>query len=83
MSGHPLLKKPKTEPQETEQHLDQEEEEEEEENHDKEMEEQIRREQEEAMVALIEHRTKEVDHLRQRITYYKAQVFLSLFSFSC
>ncbi|KAH6781934.1 transducin family protein / WD-40 repeat family protein [Perilla frutescens var. frutescens] len=26
------------------------------------------------MVALIEHRTKEVEHLRQRITYYKAQL---------
>lgn len=74
MSGYPLPKKPKIEPQETQQQLDQEEEEEEEESNDKEMEEQIRREQEEAMVALIEHRTKEVDHLRQRITYYKAQL---------
>lgn len=68
MSGHRFLKKPKTEPQETEQQL------EEEENNDVENEEQIRIEQEEAMVALIEHRTKEVEHLRQRITYYKAQV---------
>ncbi|XP_057791492.1 uncharacterized protein LOC131008579 [Salvia miltiorrhiza] len=71
MSGHPLLKKPKTEPQETAQQLEQDEEEE---NNDEEMEEQIRNEQEEAMVALIEHRTKEVEHLRQRITYYKAQL---------
>lgn len=31
-------------------------------------------EQEEALVALIEHRTKEVQHLRQRISYYKSQV---------
>ena len=33
-----------------------------------------RAEQEEALVALIEHRTKEVEHLRQRISYYKSQV---------
>ncbi|KAK9157060.1 hypothetical protein Scep_003634 [Stephania cephalantha] len=31
-------------------------------------------EQEEALVALIEHRTKEVEHLRQRISYYKSQL---------
>lgn len=31
-------------------------------------------EQEEALVALIEHRTKEVEHLGQRISYYKSQV---------
>ncbi|KAJ8550874.1 hypothetical protein K7X08_000244 [Anisodus acutangulus] len=37
------------------------------------MEEQNRIEQEEALVALIEHRAKEVDHLRQRLTYYKSQ----------
>ncbi|XP_006346630.1 uncharacterized protein [Solanum tuberosum] len=37
------------------------------------MEEQDRMEQEEALIALIEHRTKEVEHLRQRITYYKSQ----------
>ncbi|KAJ8539255.1 hypothetical protein K7X08_013507 [Anisodus acutangulus] len=36
------------------------------------MEEQNRIEQEEALVALIEHRAKEVDHLRQRLTYYKS-----------
>ncbi|GMQ09505.1 hypothetical protein CsSME_00052859 [Camellia sinensis var. sinensis] len=34
----------------------------------------FRDEQEEAMVALIEHRTKEVEHLRQRISYYKSQL---------
>ncbi|XWS37034.1 hypothetical protein CRYUN_Cryun19dG0009100 [Craigia yunnanensis] len=33
-----------------------------------------RAEQEEALVALIEHRTKEVEHLRQRISYYKSQL---------
>lgn len=77
MSGYPLLKKPKTEPEETEE----EEEDPEEEKNDGEMEEQIRNEQEEALVALIEHRTKEVEHLRQRITYYKSQVFLFLFFF--
>ncbi|GFZ17313.1 hypothetical protein Acr_26g0005830 [Actinidia rufa] len=32
-----------------------------------------RSEQEEALVALIEHRTKEVEHLRKRIDYYKSQ----------
>ncbi|XP_015059183.1 uncharacterized protein LOC107005175 isoform X2 [Solanum pennellii] len=37
------------------------------------MEEQERKEQEEALIALIEHRTKEVEHLRQRLTYYKSQ----------
>ncbi|KAK8362020.1 hypothetical protein V6Z11_A03G075900 [Gossypium hirsutum] len=31
-------------------------------------------EQEEALVALIEHRTKEVEHLGQRISYYKSQL---------
>ncbi|XP_077228821.1 uncharacterized protein LOC143861780 isoform X2 [Tasmannia lanceolata] len=31
-------------------------------------------EQEEALVALIEHRTKEVDHLNKRLTYYKSQL---------
>ncbi|XP_020548263.1 U5 small nuclear ribonucleoprotein 40 kDa protein [Sesamum indicum] len=69
MSGYPLLKKPKIEIEENE-----EEEEEPEENDDEKMEEQIRNEQEEALVALIEHRTKEVEHLRQRITYYKSQL---------
>ncbi|XP_059643025.1 uncharacterized protein LOC132284899 [Cornus florida] len=33
-----------------------------------------RLEQEEALVALTEHRTKEVEHLRQRISYYKSQL---------
>lgn len=39
-----------------------------------------RDEQEEALVALIEHRTKEVEHIRKRITYYQSQVssFFSL-----
>ncbi|CAK9182387.1 unnamed protein product [Ilex paraguariensis] len=31
-------------------------------------------EREEALVALIEHRTKEVEHLRQRLSYYKSQL---------
>ncbi|PIA53400.1 hypothetical protein AQUCO_00900168v1 [Aquilegia coerulea] len=31
-------------------------------------------EQEEALVALIEHRTKEVDHVKQKISYYKSQL---------
>ncbi|XP_043694718.1 U5 small nuclear ribonucleoprotein 40 kDa protein-like [Telopea speciosissima] len=30
--------------------------------------------EEEALVALIEHRTKEVEHLKQRITYYRSQL---------
>ncbi|XP_008239566.1 PREDICTED: uncharacterized protein LOC103338152 isoform X1 [Prunus mume] len=33
-----------------------------------------RQEQEEALVALIEHRTREVHHLRQRVSYYKSQL---------
>ncbi|KAM1736822.1 hypothetical protein FF1_015108 [Malus domestica] len=33
-----------------------------------------RQEQEEALVALIEHRTREVHHLRQRVKYYKTQL---------
>lgn len=45
-----------------------------EEDNGRRMEEQDRKEQEEALIALIEHRTKEVEHLRQRLTYYKSQV---------
>lgn len=30
---------------------------------------------EEDLVALIEHRSKEVEHLRKRFSYYKSQVF--------
>ncbi|KAK2662232.1 hypothetical protein Ddye_000806 [Dipteronia dyeriana] len=37
-------------------------------------EENSREEQEEALVALIEHRTKEVEHLQHRISYYKSQL---------
>lgn len=33
-----------------------------------------REEQEEALVALIEHRAKEVDHLRTRVSYYKHEL---------
>ncbi|KAM7475801.1 hypothetical protein LguiB_023044 [Lonicera macranthoides] len=33
-----------------------------------------RDDQEEALVALIEHRTKEVEHIRKRIAYYQAQL---------
>ncbi|KAK9080581.1 hypothetical protein SSX86_000339 [Deinandra increscens subsp. villosa] len=33
-----------------------------------------REEQEEALIALIEHRAKEVDHLRTRVTYYTSQL---------
>lgn len=32
------------------------------------------RDEEEALVALIEHRTKEVEHLRNRISYYQSQL---------
>ncbi|KAL6576466.1 hypothetical protein OROHE_000247 [Orobanche hederae] len=78
MSGyHLLLKKPKIEIEEEDPEEEEEEEKEEdpeEEYNDGELEEQIRNEQEEALVALIEHRTKEVEHLRQRITYYKSQL---------
>lgn len=35
-------------------------------------------EQEEAFVALIEHRTREVEHLKKRISYYTSQVVLFL-----
>lgn len=38
-----------------------------------------RDDQEEALVALIEHRTKEVEHIRKRIAYYQAQVHISPF----
>ncbi|KAL7191616.1 hypothetical protein ACSBR2_023654 [Camellia fascicularis] len=34
----------------------------------------FRDEQEEAMVALIDHCTKEVEHLRQHIAYYESQL---------
>lgn len=53
--------------------LNDKEEEEEEKLNGRRREEQDRMEQEEALIALIEHRTKEVEHLRQRITYYKSQ----------
>lgn len=33
-----------------------------------------REEQEEALVALIEHRTREVNNLRHRLSYYQSQV---------
>ncbi|CAA0811298.1 transducin family protein / WD-40 repeat family protein [Striga hermonthica] len=72
MSGYrPLLKKPKIEPEEEEQDDDGFPEEE---SNEEKLGEQIRNEQEEALVALIEHRTKEVEHLRQRISYYKSQL---------
>lgn len=71
MSGYPLLKKPKNEPVDIEP-KDKEKPEEEHKN-DAEMEEQIQMEQEEALVALIEHRAKEVEHLRLRIEYYNSQ----------
>lgn len=38
------------------------------------MEEENRNEQEEALLALIDHRTKEVVHLRQRVSYYTSQL---------
>lgn len=38
-----------------------------------------RDEQEEALVALIEHRTKEVEHIRRRIAYYQSQVSFFFF----
>lgn len=63
MSGTPLLKKPKIEIRD-------------EGDDDEITEEQSRDEREDALVALFEHRTKEVEHLRQRITYYNSQVVL-------
>lgn len=33
--------------------------------------------QEAALIALVEHRTREVHHLQQRISYYSRQVFTS------
>ena len=42
------------------------------------------RDEEEALVALIEHRTTEVEHLRNRISYYQSQVRpLFVDEFSC
>ena len=38
-----------------------------------------RQEQEEAFVALIEHRTREVQHLRHRLSYYQSQVTLHIY----
>lgn len=86
MSGSiPVLKKPKLEVTE-----DEEEEEEqaingnrrEEEEGGNDDEQTTRQEQEEALLALTEHRAKEVEHLRNRITYYKSQVFTLSFSVS-
>ncbi|KAL3831163.1 hypothetical protein ACJIZ3_019965 [Penstemon smallii] len=62
MNEYPLLKKPKLEPEEEETEYET-------------MEEQIKNEQEEkALLALIQHRTKEVDILRQRFTLHKVQL---------
>ncbi|GER54201.1 transducin/WD40 repeat-like superfamily protein [Striga asiatica] len=77
MSGYrPLLKKPKIEPEEEDPEKEEQEDDgfPEEESNEEKLGEQIRNEQEEALVALIEHRTKEVEHLRQRINYYKSQL---------
>lgn len=64
MSGPPFVKKLKIEADEN----------------GKTMEEENRNEQEEALLALIDHRTKEVVHLRQRVSYYTSQVqFVFLF----
>ncbi|XP_073023914.1 uncharacterized protein [Primulina eburnea] len=66
MRGLPFLKKPKIEIVKTE--------DEEEENGDGTKEERIWKEQEIALVALIEHRNKEVEQLRERVAYYKSQL---------
>lgn len=34
--------------------------------------------QEESLLALVEHRTKEVEHLRNLITHYQTQVVVSI-----
>lgn len=65
MNATPFVKKPK---------IELEAEEDEEQEMEGVEEEQNRKEQEEALLALIQHRTKEVEHLRQRITYYKSQL---------
>ncbi|KZV46471.1 hypothetical protein F511_10576 [Dorcoceras hygrometricum] len=64
MNATSFVKKPKIE-------LEAEEEEQEREGAE---EEQNRKEREEALLALIQHRTKEVEHIRQRITYYQSQL---------
>ncbi|XP_019169816.1 PREDICTED: uncharacterized protein LOC109165486 [Ipomoea nil] len=76
MSAHPFLKKPKVEPDEEngggsiggEAKNDGKDVPADDTN------DQSRSEQEEALVALVEHRTKEVHDLRQRISYYKSQL---------
>lgn len=70
MNATPFVKKPK---------MELEAEEDEEQEMEGVEEEQNRKEQEEALLALLQHRTKEVEHLRQRITYYKSQVDLLSF----
>lgn len=74
MRGLPFLKKSKIEIVKIE-------DEEEEQNGDRTMRERSWKEQEAALVALIEHRTKEVEQLRERVAYYKSQVFF--FFFQC
>ncbi|KAL2462812.1 transducin family protein/WD-40 repeat family protein [Forsythia ovata] len=59
MSGSPFLKKPKIDIED---------------ENGKTIEEDTINEQEEALVALIDHRTKEVVHLRQRVSYYTSQL---------
>ncbi|GLU20813.1 hypothetical protein SLE2022_369950 [Rubroshorea leprosula] len=46
----------------------------EEEENGEEVEETTREEQEEAFLALIEHRTREVEHLRKRVSYYQSEL---------
>nr|GMD11997.1 U5 small nuclear ribonucleoprotein 40 kDa protein isoform X1 [Ipomoea batatas] len=74
MSAHPFLKKPKVEPDVEngggsiggEANSDGK-------DVPEDTNDQSRSEQEEALVALVEHRTKEVHDLRRRISYYKSQ----------
>ncbi|KZV21773.1 hypothetical protein F511_02931 [Dorcoceras hygrometricum] len=66
MSGPPFLKKPKVVIVKIE--------DEKEENGEGIVEERLWKEQEAALLALVEHRAKEVEQLRERVAYYKSQL---------
>ncbi|XP_050225650.1 uncharacterized protein LOC126675110 [Mercurialis annua] len=72
MSGnHPILKKPKIEHENDAAQMA--EDKKDEQGREREVGTSIQ-EQEEALIALIEHRSREVDHLKKRISYYQSQL---------
>lgn len=69
----PILKRPKLEQKNNDGDIEESLNEKSNENNGREEEDSIE-EQKVAFIALIEHRSREVQHLKQRVSYYKAQV---------